>query len=70
MPLDVARAKITGLQADDEVVRAGYPEEGDAGVAVRRDGTVVASFSFVTFDGEDWAIAGATICESSGLRHR
>jgi hypothetical protein len=69
VPLDVARARITGLRPDDQVVHTGYPEQDEAGVAVRRDGAVVASFSFVTFDGEDWAIAGATICESSEISH-
>jgi hypothetical protein len=70
VPLEVARAKITGLRPDDEVVHTGYPEQDEAGVAVRRDGAVVASFSFVTFDREEWSVAGATICESSEISHR
>lgn len=69
VPLDVARTKITGLQPDDEVVHTGYPEDDDPGIAVRRDGEVVATFGFVTFGGERWSIAGATICESSGIGH-
>ncbi|HZB00528.1 MAG TPA: hypothetical protein VE800_00280 [Actinomycetota bacterium] len=70
VPLDEARQRITGLQPDDGVVHRGYPEDDDPGVAVRRDGEVVATFGFVTFDGERWSIAGATICESSGIGHR
>lgn len=69
IPLDEARDAITGLRPDDEVVHTGYPEQDEVGVAVRRDGETVASFSFVTFDGEEWSIAGANICESSELSH-
>lgn len=69
VPLDVARTKITRLRPDDEVLHIGYPQDDDPGVAVRRDGEVVATFGFVTFDGERWSIAGATICESSGIDH-
>jgi hypothetical protein len=70
VPLDEARRRITGLQPEDALVHTGYPEDDDPGVAVRRDGEVVATFGFVTFDGERWSIAGATICESSGISHR
>jgi hypothetical protein len=70
VPSDEARHGTTGLRPDDEVVHTGYPEEDEAGVAVRRDGKVVASFDFVTFDREEWVVAGATICESSGIGHR
>ena len=68
VPLDEAREALQGLDEDDEVLHAGYPEQIDAEVIVRRDLQVVASFSFVTFDGEDWVVEGSTICESSGIR--
>jgi hypothetical protein len=68
VPLPAVRAEIRGLDDDDEVLHVGYPEQPDARVAVRRDGQVVATFSFVTFDGEEWVIEGSSICESSGLR--
>jgi len=67
VPLDEARSKIRGLQAGDEVLLTGYPEQADAAVAVRRGDEIVATFTFVTFDGESWEIAGAEICESSGI---
>lgn len=68
VPIELARETIRGLDDDDQVFHVGYPEEPDAHVAVRRDGQVVATFSFVTFDGEEWVIEGSSICVSSGLR--
>jgi len=68
VPLDVARESIRRLEPTDEVLHVGYPEQDTAGVAVRREGVVVATFSFVTFDGEEWVIEGSEICSSSGLR--
>jgi hypothetical protein len=68
VPIEAARAKIRGLDDDDQVVHVGYPEQPAPQVAVRRDGQVVATYSFVTFDGEGWVIGGSSICESSGLR--
>jgi len=67
VPLDVARATIKGLLPDDEVLYTGYPEQAERTVAVRRVGEVVATFDFVTFDGEAWSVAGSTGCSSSGL---
>jgi hypothetical protein len=68
VPLEEARAAIDGLRPEDDVVHTGYPGRNDRGVAVLRDEDVVASFTFVTFDGEEWSIESSTICESSGLR--
>lgn len=68
VPLDVARESIHGLRADDEVLHTGYPEQRDRVVAVRRDGEIVATYNFVTFDGEKWSVASNHICSSSGLR--
>ncbi len=68
VPLEEARPKIRGLQAGDEVLLTGYPEQAGAAVAVRRGDEIVATFSFVTFDGQEWVIEGSSICESSGLR--
>lgn len=67
VPLEAARAAISGLRPDDEVLYVGYPEQTERTVAVRRDGAVVATFSFVTFDGEEWSVAGSEGCSSSGL---
>jgi hypothetical protein len=49
------------------VFYVGYPEQPEARIGVRRDGQIVATFSFVTFDGEGWVIEGSSICSSSGL---
>ena len=67
MPLDVARVTIEGLLPDDEVLYTGYPEQAERTVAVRREGKVVATFDFVTFDGEEWSVAGSEGCSSSGI---
>jgi hypothetical protein len=68
VPLSEARASIDGLQLEDEVRYAGYPSSRDRNVVVVRDGDVIASFEFVTFDGEDWVAAGASGCDGSGVR--
>jgi hypothetical protein len=68
VPLEVARESIRGLLPGDEILHLGYPEQGGRQVAVRRDETIVATFDFVTFDGEKWQIASNDICSSSGLR--
>lgn len=67
VPLEVARESIQGLLPSDEMLHLGYPEQGGRQVAVRRDGTIVATFDFVTFDGDEWQIASNYICSSSGL---
>ena len=66
-PLDRARAVIRGLEDADEVGYSGYPSSGDRQVVVVRDGAVVASFEFVTFDGDEWFAAGATGCSGTGI---
>ena len=67
VPLDIARAKIEGLEPSDEVSYAGYPDDEDRAVVVRRDGLIVARFDFVTMNGERWFAAGWEICDPSGL---
>ena len=68
VPLEVARESIRGLLPGDEVLHLGYPEQGGRQVAVRRDGTIVATFDFITFDGDEWHVASNSICSSSGLQ--
>ena len=67
VPLDVARETIRGLLPSDDVLHLGYPEQGGRQIGVRRDGVIVATFDFVTFDGDEWQIASNYICSSSGL---
>jgi hypothetical protein len=69
VPIEVARAAIRGLDDDDRVFHVGYPEQPDPAVAVRRDGQIVATFSFVTFDGEAWVVASSSTCSSADLRY-
>lgn len=66
VPLDIARASLRGLRADDEVGYAGYPAADDPGVVVVRDGVVVASVSFARFEGE-WSSPAGTICEDADI---
>jgi len=67
VPLEAARSAIRGIDDDDEVFHVGYPEQRDARVAVRRDGQIVATFGFVTFDGNEWVIEDSSICSSADL---
>ena len=66
-PLNQAKAAIRGLEDEDEVRYSGYPASGDRQVVVVRDGAIVASFEFVTFDGKEWFAAGATGCSGTGI---
>lgn len=67
-PLDIAREVIEGLEADDELVFGGYPQQAERSVVVRRDGNVIASYSIVRWSEEDpWTIKGGTACDGSGL---
>jgi hypothetical protein len=68
VPLSEARASIKGLEPQDEVRYAGYPSSRDRNVVVVRDGDVIASFEFTTFDGEEWVAASASGCDGSGVR--
>lgn len=68
VPLGVARESIRGLRPSDDVLHLGYPDQDGRQVAVRREGEIVATFDFVTFDGDEWQIASNHICSSSGLR--
>jgi hypothetical protein len=67
VPLSEARASIDGVEPQDEVRYAGYPSSRDRNVVVVRDGDVIASFEFVTFDGEEWVAASASGCDGSGI---
>ena len=67
VPLEAARAAIEGLRSDDELLYVGYPMDPRRSVGVLRDGSIVATFSFVTFDGAEWSIEGSEGCSSSGL---
>jgi hypothetical protein len=68
VPLEKARQAFHGIVEDDEIFHVGYPEQADPSVAVRRDGQIVATYQFVTFDGDAWIVASSQICSSSGLR--
>jgi hypothetical protein len=67
VPLDIARRKIRGLEAADEVRYTGYPQEADPAVIVIRAGQVIGSFSFARFDGQ-WDIPGGSYCDGVGIR--
>jgi hypothetical protein len=66
-PLDIARDVIVGLLPDDVLRFTGYPEQEGAGIAVLRDGQVIAAYGIARFEGEAWSIVGGTACPDSGL---
>lgn len=66
VPLERARRMLRGLDPDDQVLYAGYPEAEHPGVIVVREGRVIGSFSFARFDGE-WGIPGGSYCFGVGI---
>lgn len=66
-PLEVARDLIIGLEPDDLLRLTGYPEGDRGGIAVIRDGQVVASYGIMRFEGEPWSIAAGSACSDTGL---
>jgi hypothetical protein len=67
-PVGVARRQITGLQADDQVERAGYAKASNPKVRVVRDGSVVAVGSYFSDHAGGWLISDTTVCKGSGLK--
>ncbi|MGH2636838.1 MAG: hypothetical protein ACRDHU_11935 [Actinomycetota bacterium] len=62
-----AREHLDGLRPEDELRRAGYPEQEDGPVIVVREGTTVATVSVAVADDGRWLVHGASICSSAGL---
>lgn len=66
-PIAAARALLTGLRSNDELVQVGYIEGGsEATVAVRRDGRYVAALDLEPSDG-GWGWIGFENCPDSGI---
>jgi hypothetical protein len=66
-PLDVARDVIDGLQTDDTLLYAGYPDQPRRPVVVSREGEIVASFSMAQYEERSWVIDEYSACEGSDL---
>jgi hypothetical protein len=66
-PVEVTRQTVKGIQPDDRVEIAGYPEADDAKVSVVRDDTVIGVFSFLESEDGGLAIEGGESCASAGL---
>jgi hypothetical protein len=67
-PLELVREGVRGLEADDVVELAGYPEAEIPTVRVVRDGRVIATFGFIQADDGGLAIETGDLCASDGLR--
>jgi hypothetical protein len=65
--LDEAHGAIAGLLPDDEVLFAGYPEQGLRPIIVVRGGEVIGSFGLARWEVGPWEIVGYTVCADSGL---
>jgi hypothetical protein len=67
-PIELVREGVRGLEADDVVELAGYPEAEIPTVRVVRDGRVIATFGFIQADDGGLAIETGDLCASDGLR--
>jgi hypothetical protein len=61
-PVEVARQHLSGLEYDDAVERAGYPEAKEPIVRVVRNGDVVAMAAFRAAGQEGWRIETLGAC--------
>jgi hypothetical protein len=67
-PVDVARARLTGLEEGDIVERAGYAHSpGEPYVRVVRDGTVIAEITLFDDGNGGWLLSALSSCEGSSL---
>jgi hypothetical protein len=67
-PVDLTRENLKGLEDDDAVERAGYPESGDPVVRVVRDGNVIALARFHRPTNRNgWNMGEAEWCDRSGI---
>jgi hypothetical protein len=67
-PLELIREGVKGLETDDVVELAGYPEAEIPTVRVVRDERVIATFGFIQADDGGLAIETSNLCASEGLR--
>jgi hypothetical protein len=67
-PVAITKRTFRGLDAEDVVRRAGYPEARSPTVAVVRDGRTVASASFHRADEGGWLVGGTSRCSEEGIR--
>jgi len=67
-PVQLIHDGVKGLEADDAVELAGYPEAETPTVRVVRDESVIATFGFIQADDGGLAIERSELCASEGLR--
>jgi len=68
-PIEAARALLTGLEPNDDLMRVGYTAVGnEASVGVMRDGALVAILTLERVAG-GWAWAGFSSCSGSGVSY-
>jgi hypothetical protein len=68
-PIQLVHDGVRGLETDDLVEIAGYPEAEVPTVRVVRDDRVIATFGFIQADDGGLAIETGDLCASEGLRH-
>ena len=67
-PVQVVKENVRGLDADDVVEVAGYPEAEVPTVRVVRAERVIATFGFIQADDGGLAMDTSALCASEGLR--
>ncbi len=67
-PEEIAREKVNGIEADDEIITVGYPEAEYRELAVKRDGETIALLSYSPAQEGSWLLGGYSACDSAGIR--
>lgn len=67
-PEEIAREKVKGIEADDEIITVGYPEAEYREVAVERNEETIALLSFSPAPKSGWLLGGYSACDSGGIR--
>ncbi len=67
-PVEIAREKVKGIEADDAILTVGYPEAEFRQVGVERDGVTIALLSYSPAKEGSWLLAGYSACDSARIR--
>lgn len=68
-PEEIARGQLKGLEPDDQIFTAGYPEAEYRDIAVERDGDIVAVLGYSPTEDGGWILGGYSVCSSSGINY-
>jgi hypothetical protein len=67
-PVALTRRHLKGLEVDDVVESAGYPDAAHPTVRILRNGHTVATAGFIPAENGGWLLENSSTCADSGIR--